>query len=230
MISPYASLRAFVKRFDLHPDYLTHQQPSLEAFTHMSEIPFVENLLAPTQITMRYKSPCGCQNRGAMLRVCNEVTSVFHIQFKKNLKLSEGIGEYFTRKEVEMKEGEELKCQEICGEDLEWMEDESYLQNFTQGIVFHVKRMQHPSPIKLAGPIDLTGAYQVKIRGEGNRTANYELIAVVEHIGRYINSGHYVCHILTNPETAYTLDDAHIHAPSDFQRLRNGVLFVYKLL
>ena len=90
--------------------------------------------------------------------------------------------------------------------------------------------MQHPSPIKLSGPIDLTGAYQVNIRGEGNQTANYELIAVVEHIGRMITSGHYVCHVLTNPETAYTLDDAQIHAPSDLQRLSNGVLFVYKLV
>lgn len=230
-ISPLASLRAFVRRFDLHPNFLTHQQPTLEAFTPMTQIPFVENLMAPTQITMRYKSPCGCQNRGAVLRVCNEPTSVFHIPWKKNLKLSEAIKEYFTRKEVEMKEGEPVhKCQEICGEDLEWVEEESYLKNFTQGIVFHVNRTQHPSPIKLSGPIDMTGAYQVKIRAEGNRTANYELIAVVEHIGRMISSGHYVCHVLTNPETAYTLDDAHIHTPCDHQRLRNGIMFVYKQL
>ena len=230
VISPFASLKAFVRRFDLPKNLLTHQQPCLEAFTPMTDIPFVANLMVPTQITMRYKSPCECQNRGAVLQTGNEPNSVFHIPWKKNLKLSEGIKEYFTRKEVEMKEGEELKCQEICGGDLEWMEEEHYLHNFTQGIVFHVNRTQHPSPIKLSGPIDLTGAHQVTIQGEGNRTANYELIAVVEHIGRMITSGHYVCHILTGPETAYTLDDALDHAPSNLDRLSNGILFVYKLL
>ena len=82
--------------------------------------------------------------------------------------------------------------------------------------------------LKHHGPINMTGAYQLAIPGYLHLTANYELIAVVEHIGEFITGGHYICHVLPTAQTAYTINDDYPIEPVDLKKLENGLIFIYK--
>ena len=155
VISPIPSLKAYIKRFKLDSTFMTQQKTSMFAFNHMSEIPYLQHLLAPRRTIMRYKAPCRCKPNGKDTNVENELTPVFQVEWSDNMNLRTSILNLFNRRRIELGENEAAKCQENqpdrfgninpngCGEEVEYIEDYSYLATFTQGLVFCVRRERY---------------------------------------------------------------------------------------